>query len=335
MAMYKIVGGDKREYGPVSGEELRRWLAEGRLNSQSLAQAEGTSDWKPLASFAEFADALRAQTGQSPPLTGAPPAPPVNLTAWSAEILAREPHVRIGGCLARSWNLWKSNFGLLTGGAMLLWLVSLLQFIPLLGGVAFWILGGVLYGGLYLLLLKRIRGEPGRVSDVFFGFKVAFGQLVLVGAISVLLEDIGFCFCLLPWVYLSVAWVFGLPLAADKRLEFWSALELSRKVVTRVWFEMFGLMVLAFSPLILAKCFTWVKSFMFFWPSLQGLLTSGAPDLERLVQTMTQLATDFSRTELLLGLFVQVVVLLNLPFAAGALMYAYEDLFGARTAPAA
>jgi len=32
---------------------------------------------------------------------------------------------------------------------------------------------------------------------------------------------------------------------------------------------------------------------------------------------------------------MKVVLLLNLPFALGALMYAYESLFGTRTAPTA
>ena len=50
--MYKIIGADGREYGPVSLEQLRQWLAEGRANAQTLTQAVGTTDWKPLASVA-------------------------------------------------------------------------------------------------------------------------------------------------------------------------------------------------------------------------------------------------------------------------------------------
>ena len=46
MANYKIIGGDGQQYGPVTAEELRQWIAEGRLNGQSLVQSEGASDWK-------------------------------------------------------------------------------------------------------------------------------------------------------------------------------------------------------------------------------------------------------------------------------------------------
>ena len=58
--MYKIVGVDGRQYGPVSAEELRRWIADKRANAQTLVQAEGSPDWKPLGSFPEFASELKA-----------------------------------------------------------------------------------------------------------------------------------------------------------------------------------------------------------------------------------------------------------------------------------
>ena len=41
---------------------------------------------------------------------------------------------------------------------------------------------------------------------------------------------------------------FSVPLVADKQMEFWSGMELSRKVVTRVWFQIFALVLVAFLP---------------------------------------------------------------------------------------
>jgi hypothetical protein len=52
--MYKIIGADQKEYGPVSLEQMRQWLAEGRVNGQTQVQAEGSADWKALAEFPEF-----------------------------------------------------------------------------------------------------------------------------------------------------------------------------------------------------------------------------------------------------------------------------------------
>ena len=33
--MYKIIGADQKEYGPVTAEQLRQWIAEGRVNGQT------------------------------------------------------------------------------------------------------------------------------------------------------------------------------------------------------------------------------------------------------------------------------------------------------------
>lgn len=62
--MYKIVGADQQEYGPVSAEQIREWLASGRVNSQTLVQAEGSAEWIPLASFPELAEPM---AGSAPP----------------------------------------------------------------------------------------------------------------------------------------------------------------------------------------------------------------------------------------------------------------------------
>src|SRR5258706_726627 len=235
--MYKIIGGDKKEYGPVSADDLRHWIAEGRINPQSLIQAEGSREWRPLATFAEFADALRSQVGQVPSRETA--AQPVNAEVWSAQILARPAELQVGRCLARSWTLLLANFGLFFGAAFLVWIISVVcQFIPM-GSIVYGVVRGVFYGGLYLVFLKRIRNQPASVGEVFAGFSPGFPQLLLAGFVSSLLSGIGFLFCIVLWIYLLVAGIFSVPLVADKRLELWSAIELSRKMVTRVWFGLF------------------------------------------------------------------------------------------------
>ena len=63
--MYKIMGADQKEYGPVESGKIREWIAQGRANGQTIASFEN-GPWKPLSSFPEFADALRASA--PPPL---------------------------------------------------------------------------------------------------------------------------------------------------------------------------------------------------------------------------------------------------------------------------
>jgi TM2 domain-containing membrane protein YozV len=61
--MYKIIGADGKPYGPVSAGEIRQWMAANRVNGQTLAQVEGSSEWKPLGAFPEFISG----TGNVPP----------------------------------------------------------------------------------------------------------------------------------------------------------------------------------------------------------------------------------------------------------------------------
>lgn len=68
--MYKIIGADGQQYGPVGMEEIRRWVAENRVKAQTLVQIEGTAEWKPLSSFPEFASELKAAP---PPFSATPP----------------------------------------------------------------------------------------------------------------------------------------------------------------------------------------------------------------------------------------------------------------------
>ncbi len=56
--MYKILGTDNKEYGPVSAEQLRQWILQGRANRNTLVQAEGATSWKPLSLFPEFSATL-------------------------------------------------------------------------------------------------------------------------------------------------------------------------------------------------------------------------------------------------------------------------------------
>ena len=323
--MYKLIGGDQKEYGPVTAQELRRWIAEGRLNGASLIQPDGSADWKPLAGFPEFAEALRLQSGASSLNTAT--AAGADAAKWESQLAMEPPELPVFHCLAKGWELLRDNFGLFFAATFLVWAVGLCEMVPGVGIIA-WLLQGVFYGGLSLVILRRIRGGPAAVGDVFAGFRVGFPQLLLAGFLSSLLARLGVLFCLLPGLYLFVAWTFCVPLVADRGLEFWPAMELSRKVVTRVWFQMLGLLVLVFIPSIAAYVFAEVKISAALLAVLQGTMNNGQPDLPRLMQAIKQVVW----TMLPMLLVTKFVLLFNMPFAVSALMCAYETLFGARPA---
>ena len=92
--MYRIIGADDKEYGPVEAEQVRQWLREGRANRTTLVKSEGSPDWKAIGALPEFADLpmnLGAGTARPRPAWWGRAVPtPVqrfNARRWSREIL--------------------------------------------------------------------------------------------------------------------------------------------------------------------------------------------------------------------------------------------------------
>ena len=65
--MFTIIGGDGKEYGPVTTEQMKQWLAGGRANLETQAKKAGDEQWRRVGDFDEFAAA-----GAAPPVINAP-----------------------------------------------------------------------------------------------------------------------------------------------------------------------------------------------------------------------------------------------------------------------
>ncbi len=116
--MYKIIGADGQPYGPVNAEQIKRWIVEGRVRSETLVQAEGASEWKPLSAFAELAAATPPPIAPLPPGLG--PVPGSAAARASNKVAAG-----ICGILLGSFGVHKFILGY-TGAGLIMLLVSLL-----------------------------------------------------------------------------------------------------------------------------------------------------------------------------------------------------------------
>jgi hypothetical protein len=106
--MYTIIGGDGKEYGPISEADLRKWIAEGRLNAQSQAKSESDAEFRALAAFPELADAF----GVPAPAPGI--APLLNPGGGVArEALDKVKVPAIGLIIAASISLLEAAWGLI------------------------------------------------------------------------------------------------------------------------------------------------------------------------------------------------------------------------------
>jgi hypothetical protein len=305
MANYFIIGGDDKEYGPISDADVRLWIAEGRLNATSRAKAESDAEFRALAQFPEFAAALAPQAATAP----------VAPIRTATDFLERDYELDLGGCISRGWELFKENFGILFVACLIMFAVQfgfmfalglitapvtkILMHTPIVVQVGFKFLLpvvtslviGPMSGGIYFVFLKKIRQQGAGAGDVFAGFQTAFAQLYL-GALVVglingacmlpfqfvwqtktgpLLEQMQhlqndpagmqnllpqlmpaftsalpvLLICLVPVTFFTVCWLFTLPLIMDKQMDFGAAMKTSWKMVTKHWWQVFGLTVLA------------------------------------------------------------------------------------------
>lgn len=115
--MYKIIGSDGKEYGPIDAQQIMRWLAEGRVNLQSMVLAEGATEWKPLGEFPELVGSgsvtqsqssipLSQSAGTRPPVSSAAAANLVSAPATGLIVTA------VIGFLTQAVSLLFNVFGL-------------------------------------------------------------------------------------------------------------------------------------------------------------------------------------------------------------------------------
>lgn len=103
-------------------------------------------------------------------------------------------------------------------------------------------LSTILTAGLMFMGVKWVRDGQINWKDLFSGFPTALSLLVVM-VLEFILLVIGFFLLILPGIYLTVGYSLALPLIVDRRMSPWQALETSRKAVHKVWWKMFGLML--------------------------------------------------------------------------------------------
>ena len=59
MAEYHLIGGDGREYGPYSEDEMKGLMADGRLKASSGVKVDD-GEWKPYSAYPELGEAMAA-----------------------------------------------------------------------------------------------------------------------------------------------------------------------------------------------------------------------------------------------------------------------------------
>ncbi|MGC4084940.1 MAG: GYF domain-containing protein [Vicinamibacterales bacterium] len=294
-APYFLIGTDGRQHGPLSQDDVRTWLADGRASRYSRARRDADNQWIALREMPEFEEETR------PPHLGGNAVPPSDDgTSRTPPMPARPTTLDPVSCLRRGFQLVTSDFiGLAVPTLTATLLIGLITQIPRAAVIVGAIVNNVLMCGVLLLFLGAIRGRRPTFDELLPPLVQAAPRIILAGLVQSLVSAplvlalvaanssrsplalAAACILLVPTMYLLVGYVFMMPLMVDRRLSIWSAMEASRRAVHGAWFPTFGLLLAS------------------------GMLL------------------------MLSAILIGIPLIITLPVCAAALMFAYSDLFDA------
>lgn len=264
--MYSIIGGDSKTYGPVTADEVHRWIREGRADERTKVKEEGSTEWRELGTISTFFPAL---ANVPPKISG----------RAGLNTVATEGSVHIGDCLRQGWQVYRQDPWRITGIIVIVFVAQfLLNSIPIAGALFAFLLNGPILGGVYFFCMQAIHGQTHGLQDVTSTIKERFLPCFLATTVSSLLAFAPLLVALIPaaglfaasgvvmeelvkhpnlilgiglpllagalaMFYLLICWSFAVPIAACTNTDFWEALKLSWRGVRKNFWAYFGLLL--------------------------------------------------------------------------------------------
>jgi len=140
--------------------------------------------------------------------------------------------------------LFKQNPGGYVGFALIFFIIQgILSRLPAVGGLISLAVTAPLGAGFYVVSAKLMQRRTPEFQDFFTGFQF-FVPLLLLSVVSAILIILGFILLIIPGIFLMVCYLFPSMLIIDRRLDFWPAMELSRRTVQTQWFGFFVFVLL-------------------------------------------------------------------------------------------
>lgn len=330
MKHYFIIGGNGKEYGPVSESEVYEWIKEGRANGDTRIKETEAEEWSLIRNLEQF----NLSTSPSKEPDGIPALPnasePAQQNSFNepdnysppANNETRDFSVWSAGCISRGFEVYKNNIGeasllvlVLLGVSAIVNIIFYLALIPVIvGSVAIatipvvgiilnlilWTVLPILFFSFFaplapgpiLFLIRLVRNESARMEDVVSGYtrngiqcvlafliqNVIYHIFVFLGCLLIILSVgwpivkmvievaeagsgapppvlpeygimpyigmfIGIISIIIPIIYLVIGWAYSMILIVDRKMNFWPAMELSRKTVTKHWFQIFFFLI--------------------------------------------------------------------------------------------
>ncbi len=164
----------------------------------------------------------------------------MNIDSTSQPAYVATPQVNMGKWISQGWDLIFSDIGFY----LMLGIIYLAVVIVASGtGIGGFIVDGPLRVGLFYVLFQRMRGLPATIGDIGKGFNFLIAAVIANILIDVFVL-VGFVFFIIPGIILTALYLFTFAFIVEKNLDFWAAMEASRKVIKNHLFEMSTFVIL-------------------------------------------------------------------------------------------
>jgi len=145
-----------------------------------------------------------------------------------------QPNINMSRWISKSWDIVFSDLGNFIILSLIYLLVIAVTSTTVLGEM---IVIGPLTVGFYIAIFKKIKGLKFEINDLAKGFQFfvsAFLSSIIIGFFI----SIGFLLFIIPGIVLSAFYMFTPLFIADQNLDFWTAMEASRKLVMKNLFDL-------------------------------------------------------------------------------------------------
>lgn len=151
-----------------------------------------------------------------------------------AEQAVERQQVNMGDWISRAWDMVTADLGpFIILGLIYLVIVGVTSSLVI---VEFVVLGPLAVG-FFLVVFEKIRGREVNIGDIAKGFNY-FVPAVLSNILITVFTVIGFVFCIIPGFIIAALYLFTPAFILEQKLDFWEAMEASRKVVMQHLFEL-------------------------------------------------------------------------------------------------
>jgi len=138
MANYFMLGGDGKEYGPVSAEQLQRWVAEGRANAQTQVRPAEGGQYQALGAVPELNAAQPAAASYAPPTAGLAQTFAQNSALAGSDSTLLIKRLAAVVASAGGWMKFMAVLSFISAVGMLLPPMTVICWLPIWLGVVLW-----------------------------------------------------------------------------------------------------------------------------------------------------------------------------------------------------